>query len=391
MSLLRLKERNELDMTPTETAEVYHVTNRIVVPQLTGTAVPTEVDVDDLIHFEPKETMKTASGFVVGEEDTSKDTTACTASGNDGDKKINERDLNDKSVLRSRVARRVTIKDNPSESSKPESSGHDQKDHEPKPRRNTNSWGHDFHNKLKEVATHDQVVEVTKTMSIDEKTLNTDKLPLVLLPPGPGGGVEANDKVKRDHLAHHDPVPATKSKSKPESSEPLQSKSKPESQSSEKKNEQKQKETEKKPGEKHHYHRPDLEAKKKDKSPLVQAVEDVALRFGQKDENFHHVKNKKPDDKKMKHEQDKRDWIHPGQNPKPKVGADPTPREPKTVNLGENYGTEGLHKVQGTVHLPDGRVSFFFFFSSSFFAFSSLPLGPLGPLGTGGDGEREVS
>ncbi|KAJ4379957.1 hypothetical protein N0V85_008793 [Neurospora sp. IMI 360204] len=364
MSLIRLDERSAVDMSPTEPAEVYHVTNKIVVPQFTGTAVLRGIDANDLVRFEPVKGMKAASRFVLEEEDTFKDTT--TASDDSGDKvnkrdlkndrilrrrfrvvepvkgmkaasrfvveeedtfkdtttasddsgdKVNKRDPKNDRVLRRRGARpasRYISPDAPSESSNPKPEpAHDQ-DHELKPH-DTNGWGHDFHNKVKEAATHD-VVEATKAIT-EEKTHTG--LPLVLLSPG---GVE-DDKVKRDQLAH-DPVPATKSKP-----------------------EQKKKDTEEP---KKHYHRRDLEVKKK-KSPRVQAVEDGVDRFGQKDENF----KKQPDDKK--HE-DKRNWLNSPQNPKPKVGADPTPREPQTVNLGEDYGTEGLHKVQGTVHLPDGRT-----------------------------------
>lgn len=60
----------------------------------------------------------------------------------------------------------------------------------------------------------------------------------------------------------------------------------------------------------------------------------------------------------------KRDWRNPGYVPPQSQKVEALPQQVKTVNLGENYGTEGLHKVQGTVHLADGRVSFL---SSSLF------------------------
>lgn len=52
-------------------------------------------------------------------------------------------------------------------------------------------------------------------------------------------------------------------------------------------------------------------------------------------------------------DKEKRDWMKPQP---PFHGDSPTP-SPVLENFGEDYGTEGLHKIEATIHMPDGRVS----------------------------------
>lgn len=72
---------NARDMKPTQTTDKpYHVSNRPVVPQLQGTAVPKGISAEELVSYKPEEWMQAASGFEV--HDQHQDTTS--SSNDDG-------------------------------------------------------------------------------------------------------------------------------------------------------------------------------------------------------------------------------------------------------------------------------------------------------------------
>lgn len=109
---------NARDMTPTQTTDKpYHVSNRPVVPQLQGTAVPKGISAEELVSYKPEEWMQAASGFEV--HDPHQDT---TSSSNDdgGAAALRRRSLQAGGVARLRRRRhRASVPEQPAAADEP--------------------------------------------------------------------------------------------------------------------------------------------------------------------------------------------------------------------------------------------------------------------------------